>query len=159
VRKSRTTSIHTKFRSQFLLANEDVPFINTDIDLQRIAKDKYCREGDLVIADASEDYDDIGKTIELIDLDNEKVLAGLHTLLARPLNDDIFIGYGAYMMACENVRKQIKIIAQGTKVLGLSTGRMNKILLPVPSKPEQQKIAAFLAAIDCKMGVISNERS
>ena len=55
--------IHTKFKSNFNVDNENVPFINTEIDILKIPSECYCREGDLVIADASEDYDDIGKTI------------------------------------------------------------------------------------------------
>ena len=157
VRNIHYGDIHTKFNSAFDLSRELVPFINSDVDLSRISEDKYCHKGDLVIADASEDYDDIGKTIELINLNDEKVLAGLHTLLARLTSKDIHIGFGTFVMACAPVRKQIKIIAQGTKVLGISTRRMAKIKLPTPCPEEQQKITAFLSAIDQKIDLVSNE--
>jgi type I restriction enzyme, S subunit len=88
--------IHTKFKSRFDIQSENVPFINKTINLDRITEDKFCKEGDLVIADASEDYDDIGKTIELINLNGNRVLAGLHTLLAKRINDDICIGFSTY---------------------------------------------------------------
>ena len=55
--------IHTKFKSRFELNNEEVPFINSSVSLDKILEDKYCKEGDLVIADASEDYNDIGKQL------------------------------------------------------------------------------------------------
>ena len=157
VRNIHYGDIHTKFKNRFELSHEDVPFINLDVDLENISGDKLCKEGDIVIADASEDYADIGKTIEIISLNGEKVLSGLHTLLARLSTNEIYIGYGAYMMACKSVRKQIKIIAQGTKVLGISTGRMKKIKLPIPSPEEQQKIADFLSAIDQKIEFIATE--
>ncbi len=157
VRNIHYGDIHTKFKPNFELLLEDVPFINLDVSLENISSDKFCKEGDLVIADASEDYDDIGKTIELINLNDEKVLAGLHTLLARRSTKDIHIGYGAYVMACTPVRKQIKIIAQGTKVLGISAGRIEKINLPIPSPEEQQKIANFLSALDKKIDLIAAE--
>lgn len=157
VRNIHYGDIHTKFKPKFYLSQEDVPFINTDVDLSRISDDKYCKVGDLVIADASEDYDDIGKTIELINLNGEKVLAGLHTLLARISSNDIYIGYGAFVMACATVRKQIKTIAQGTKVLGISVRRMEEIKLPIPSTDEQQKIADLLSSIDRKIDLIATE--
>lgn len=157
VRNIHYGDIHTKFKPAFELLHEQVPFINSDVDLSRISKDKYCQHGDLVIADASEDYNDIGKTIELINLNNEMTLAGLHTLLARLTSKDIHIGFGAFMMACAYVRKQIKIIAQGTKVLGISAGRMTKIKLPVPCPEEQRKITDFLTSIDQKIDLVSTE--
>ena len=111
-----------------------------------------------MIADASEDYNGIGKTIELLNLNGESVLAGLHTLLAKRNSDRIHIGYGAYVMACNIVRQQIMRIAQGTKVLGISIGRMNEIELPIPSKKEQQKITAFLSPVDAKIEQLTKKR-
>ena len=76
--------IHTKFPTILSISgNKDVPFINNDIDLSKYKDDQYLQEGDLIIADASEDYADIGKAIEVKDINEEKVLAGLHTILAR----------------------------------------------------------------------------
>ena len=93
VRNIHYGDIHTKFQTHFHLANEYVPLINDDVDLAKIKEDSYCKVGDLVIADASEDYADIGKSIELIDINNEKLLAGLHTFLARPSSESIALGY------------------------------------------------------------------
>jgi type I restriction enzyme, S subunit len=150
--------IHTKFKSRFDIQSENVPFINKTINLDRITEDKFCKEGDLVIADASEDYDDIGKTIELINLNGNRVLAGLHTLLAKRINDDICIGFSTYLMVNEKVRKQIKLIAQGTKVLGISAIRVNKIKLKVPKLEEQQKIASFLSSVDERLSQLGKKK-
>lgn len=57
--------IHTKFPTIFDITQSKVPFINSDIDISKIKTECYCKVGDLVIADASEDYNDIGKTIEI----------------------------------------------------------------------------------------------
>lgn len=76
--------IHTKFQTLFDLEKENVPYINKDISLNRISEDFYCEEGDVIFADASEDLNDVGKSIEIINLNGEKLLSGLHTLLARP---------------------------------------------------------------------------
>ena len=151
--------IHTKFKSLFFLKKETVPFINEDINLSKIKEEQYCKVGDIVIADASEDYNDIGKSIELIDIANAKILAGLHTFRARPYTKKTAVGYFNYLLKSWNLRKQIMMIAQGTKVLGLSTKRFSKLKLNIPTKPEQKKIATFLSAIDKKIQQLSRKKA
>lgn len=150
--------IHTKFQPHFYLRNENVPYINGDVDLSKIKAELYCKTGDIIIADASEDYADIGKSIELIDIDNVKILAGLHTLLARPISEKIFVGFTSYLLKSWTSRKQIMTIAQGSKVLSLSTGRVSNLELNIPSLPEQQKIASFLSAVDEKIQQLSRKK-
>jgi len=150
--------IHTKFSSLFHLEKENLPFINSETNLSNIKSESYCKEGDLVIADASEDYNDIGKTIEIISLNNQKVLAGLHTFLARPKNGNIGNGFFGYLVKTWFVRKQVMTIAQGTKVLGLSYKRLSKIDLPIPIIQEQQKIATFLSSVDKKLEQLQKKK-
>ncbi|PKG43922.1 restriction endonuclease subunit S [Psychroflexus sp. MES1-P1E] len=159
VRNIHYGDIHTKFQTQFHLANEYVPLINDDVDLAKIKEDSYCKVGDLVIADASEDYADIGKSIELIDINNEKLLAGLHTFLARPSSESTALGYMSFLLKSWKLRKQIMTIAQGTKVLSLSAGRVSNLKLNLPSLPEQQKIASFLSAIDKKIQQLTKKKA
>lgn len=142
--------IHTKFKSNFKIENENVPFIK-DVDVKKIPEDCYCKEGDLIIADASEDYADIGKSIEIINLNNQKLLAGLHTYIARDLSKQMALGFSGYLMQTETVRLQIKTLATGASVLGISKGNLAKVNLNIPSRPEQTKIANFLTAIDDKI--------
>ena len=158
IRNIHYGDIHTKFPTIFELKKEVVPFINNDVNLGNIAKESFCKEGDLVIADASEDYKDIGKTIELKSLSGENVVAGLHTFLARPLKGTMEIGFAGYLMQTWLVRKQVMIIAQGTKVLGIATSRLRKIKLSIPSLPEQQKIASFLTAVDDKIQQLQRKK-
>ena len=150
--------IHTKFQPHFFLRNENVPFINGDVDLSKIKAELYCKTGDIIIADASEDYADIGKSIELVDIDNAKILAGLHTLLARPTSEKTFVGFTSYLLKSWKLRKQIMTIAQGTKVLSLSTTRVANLKLNIPTPPEQQKIASFLSAVDEKIQQLSRKK-
>ena len=151
--------IHTKFRAQFVFTDEIVPFVSSDVDIGNIPCDMYCQDGDLVIADASEDYFGIGKTIEIIDSGKGKIVAGLHTFLARPRLRLVYIGFAAQMMSCEYVRLQIKLIAQGTKVLGISTNRLKTIILPLPCIYEQQKISNFLSAVDTRIEQLEKKKA
>ncbi|MFO0322123.1 MAG: hypothetical protein ACK504_06825 [Bacteroidota bacterium] len=109
--------IHTKFQTLFDITKEEVPFVNEEMNVKRIADDFYCKEGDIVFADASEDLNDVGKSIEIINLHNEKLLSGLHTLLARPKDNYFSIGFNGYLFKSNNIRLQIQKEAQGSKVL------------------------------------------
>lgn len=150
--------IHTKFQTHFYLRNERVPLILSGVDLLKIKEESYCKNGDLIIADASEDYADIGKSIELIEIESAKLLAGLHTFLARPISNKTFIGFTSYLLKSWRLRKQIMIIAQGTKVLSLSPGRFADLDLNLPTVAEQQKIASFLSAVDEKIQQLSRKK-
>ena len=96
--------IHTKFQTLFEIKNEDVPFINNEINLSRISQENYCKEGDVVFADASEDLNDVGKSIEITNVNNEKLLSGLHTLLARPHANNFYIGFNGYLFKSNSIR-------------------------------------------------------
>ncbi len=150
--------IHKKLRDLLDINKETLPFINEDVDLSRIKEESYCQEKDLVIADASEDYADIGKCTEIANLNGERVLAGLHTFLARPNKHPIALGFTSFLVHSWFVRKQVLTIAQGSKVISLSTKRLANVRLPIPSLPEQQKIANFLAGIDQKISLLEEKK-
>ncbi|WP_051585086.1 restriction endonuclease subunit S [Chryseobacterium sp. UNC8MFCol] len=140
--------IHTKFQTLFDLEKENVPYINEDIPLSRISEDFYCQEGDIIFADASEDLNDVGKSIEVTNLNGEKLLSGLHTLLARPQKNIFFKGFLGYLLKSDSVRNQIKREAQGSKVLSINAGRISNIYLSFPSFSEQHKISECLSLMD-----------
>lgn len=143
--------IHMKFPTIVDCNREDIPYINFDVKLDKIKKDSYCKDGDIVIADASEDYADIGKTIELKNIGESIILAGLHTLLGRDNKGITVDGYRGYMMSTDSIHHQVRILAVGSKVLGISKGNIVKVIVNIPSKKEQEKIASFFSLIDQKI--------
>lgn len=151
--------IHTKFNTLFDITKEDVPFINHDMNTARIIEDFFCKEGDMVFADASEDLNDVGKSMEIVNLNNEKLLSGLHTLLARPKKGKFFIGFTGYLFKSSSIRRQIKKEAQGSKVLSINVGRLSNIEISFPSLPEQQKIATFLTSVDEKLQALKKKEN
>ena len=157
VRNVHYGDIHTKFSTLFDINDELVPYINKEMDLSKVKKESYLQLGDLLIADASEDYNDIGKTIEVVNLNDEKVISGLHTFHARPNKHKMALGFSGYLLQSWLIRKQVMKIAQGTKVLGISTGRLAEIKFFIPSYAEQTQIAHFLSAIDKKIAVVQTQ--
>ncbi len=142
--------IHTKFKGLLDLSKEKVPYLNQEVDISKVAEEDYCQEGDLVIADASEDYADIGKSIEVVNLNNERLVAGLHTYIARS-NTKMALGFKSYLMQCWDIRHKVMVIATGVSVLGISKTNLSKITIEFPCVKEQQKIANFLSSIDDKI--------
>lgn len=149
--------IHTKFKTRFELKNEVVPFVNEGALGVKVKPDSYCRPGDLVIADASEDYKDVGKAIEVIDVGNKKITAGLHTYIARDKNLQMALGFGGCLMQSAPVRRQIKFLATGTSVLSISKTNLSKIDLLIPSKSEQTAISDYSAKFDKKIEIIKSQ--
>ena len=150
--------IHTKFSMLFDVKEEAVPFLSSEIDTNKIAENQFLQVGDLVIADASEDYKDIGKAIEVINLDNKKVVAGLHTYIARPA-ERCAIGFNGYLMQTFEVREQIKKLATGISVLGISKTNLGKVELKIPCLAEQTKIASFLSNVDEKISQLTQKHA
>lgn len=140
--------IHTELKPQFIAKNTNLPFIDTSEDLARWKEDNYLKEKDIVIADASEDYADIGKAIEVISLNGQKILAGLHTIIARPKTNKISSGFMSIYLQTNLYKDEIKKIAQGTKVLGLPKKYLRNISIMLPTLEEQQKIFQFVTSIE-----------
>ena len=141
--------IHTKFSTSFRMEAEMVPFVNPSESLSKLKSDAYCQEGDMVFADASEDLTDVGKSIELVDLNGERVLSGSHTILARQKRKVFIVGFAGHLFKGRGVRAQIEREAQGTKVLQISPGRLAGIKVVFPqNKEEQQRIASCLSSLD-----------
>lgn len=151
--------IHTKFRASFDATRENIPFVNQEVDLTKIAEENYCKVGDLIVADASEDYKDVGKAIEILNLDGHKVLAGLHTLMLRDIKNQTARGFKAFLMQTYSVRLQIMKMATGVSVLGITKGNLSKVKIRLPSFPEQQKIAAFLSVVDARLQQLTRQKT
>jgi type I restriction enzyme S subunit len=148
--------IHSKFRAAFMQSREPVPYI-ISAEAHAFKDDQFCKVGDVVIADASEDYADIGKSIEIIELNGTPLVAGLHTYIARPKSKQTAVGFFGHYLRDFKLRRQIMRIAQGISVLGVSKGNLEKLTLTIPHPAEQRKIADFLTAIDDKINHVSNE--
>ena len=92
----------------------------SDIKINIHNGENYCKDGDLVLADASEDYDGIGKAVELINVGDNKIVSGLHTILARDTNKIMSLGFKGYLFNTSLIHNQIRVLANGFKVYGIS---------------------------------------
>lgn len=149
--------IHGKFPALFRQSVAAAPYITSTAPIRAPKDADFCRPGDVIFADASEDYADIGKTIEIIEVEEHSLLAGLHTHLARPKEGCLAIGFPGYLMRTEAVRHQVMRFAQGISVLGISKDNLAKVRVQVPHPDEQRKIADALSAMDAKIAAVANQ--
>lgn len=147
IRNIHYGDIHTKFGMLLNINKTELPKIIGSLN-KNITDNSYCIDGDLVIADASEDYKGVGKSIELINVSDSKIISGLHTILARQIYDDFSRGFMGYLMNSDVIHNQVKFYAVGSKVYSISKSNLCKLVVNFPSKDEQTKIANFLSVID-----------
>ncbi|TPL72287.1 restriction endonuclease subunit S [Mesorhizobium sp. B2-3-15] len=142
--------IHTKFSMRFSQKQQEVPYLLESATAGPIHPEAFCEVGDIVIADASEDYADIGKAIEIVEAAPMSIVAGLHTFLARPKPAKLALGFGGYLFQSPSVRRQIKRLAQGISVLGISKTQLEKVVIELPHIDEQRRLVDFLSVLDDK---------
>ena len=139
--------IHKKYGNVVDVENDVATYIK---DTEQISKYEFCCENDIIFADASEDYDGIGKAIELINV-NEMLVSGLHTIHARDKKQFFSPLFKGYYFNTPIIHNQIRILANGFKVFGISKDNINNLKVMLPSKQEQDKIAKLLSLLDKKI--------
>ncbi|MHA7218629.1 restriction endonuclease subunit S [Arthrobacter sp. MDT1-48-3] len=106
--------------------------------------------GDLVFADASEDLDGVGKSVEISDVPPEGVVPGLHTIAARFDKSVLADGFKAYIQFMPAFRAALLRLAAGTKVLATTRSYLSSIALTLPGTAEQFAIAEVLQNADAE---------
>lgn len=101
--------------------------------------------GDLVFADASEDPDGVGKSVEITSVPSEGVVPGLHTIAARFSKTVLADGFKAYLQCVPAFREQLLRLAAGTKVLATTRSYISSVTLSLPGVEEQRAIAEVLS--------------
>lgn len=135
--------IHTRFDTFLDISKESLPYINKDM----VKNFMYLENGDIIISDTSEDYEGVGKLVEIVNLGDSKVISGLHTLLLRSKADNLLNGFKGYLFNEERVRLEFLKYVTGIKVYSISKNSLSKVLIPIPSRMEQEQIKQKLDAI------------
>ena len=124
--------IHVKCLHFLDLDKITLPTINKDL----LKNYPTLKEGDIIVVDASEDYEGVGKSVEVINLKDRKVISGLHTFLLRDKGDKIANGFKGYIHSNKLVKKQMDNLATGLKVYGVQKTTSKSLSFPTkPSKP------------------------
>lgn len=150
--------IHTKY--PLIISPKEIDlFISTE---QAINAD-LLRSGDLILLDASEDYEGTTKCIELSNVSPEdKIVSGLHTIALRDDHGVFANNFKAYLTSMPYVKQNFWKQISGVKVYGISKDNLKKIKVLVPPIEEQKKIAEILGtwnrAIEELTGLIGEKK-
>lgn len=136
--------IHTKY--PLIISPKEIDlFISTE---QAVNAD-LLRSGDLILLDASEDYEGTTKCIELSKvLPEDKIISGLHTMALRDDHGIFANNFKAYITSMPYVKQNFWKQISGVKVYGISKDNLKKIKVLVPPIEEQKKIAEILETWD-----------
>ena len=136
--------IHTRFHHFIDFFRDEVPHLlaNKSVTATRL------RDGDLIVADASEDEAGVGKSVEVRNLGATEAVSGLHTLLLRAKNKKTRDGYRGYLLEKAPVKMQLRRLATGLKVFGISKRALRDVCIPLPPIREQRAIAEALSDVD-----------
>lgn len=137
--------IHTEWNNKLDLNKERLPRIS-----KNIVSSAFVMDGDLIMADASEDYEGIGKTVEVFNVGDKQLVAGLHTFLLRDKEKVLADGFRGYLHSIPAVKCSFDRLATGMKVYGISKKNLSSVCIPVPSLEEQTAIATILSDMDAE---------
>ena len=123
---------------------DELPFLNSDI---KVRENALLHTGDIIFADTAED-ETVGKAIELLNVDNRAICAGLHTVALRPHEDIFANGFLGYFLNSEAFHSSLLPYVTGIKVSSISKTTIKNSLVLCPPKEEQAAIANALRDID-----------
>lgn len=101
---------------------------------------------DLIVADASEDYQGIASPAVIQALPDENLVAGLHTIALRPQDTNATFLY--YLLHTGNFKHFGYRAGTGLKVFGISWPNLSKFEFNLPSQKEQDKVVDLLRLLD-----------
>ena len=135
-----------KFGECLEVTKEILPFIRDDSIAEKY-KDSFLQNGDIIIADTAED-ETVGKCTEIVNLSNQKIIAGLHTMPVRS-NENFAAGYLGFYLNSDSFHNQLKPLMQGTKVTSISKRAIQDTVVKYPlALEEQQEIGKYFWNLD-----------
>lgn len=146
--------IHMKWRSFLDCSSNELPLI----EKYKVGNVPFLEDGDLVMADASEDYEGIGISVEVKNATGRKVVAGLHTFLLRGDKEVLADGFKGYLQYIPIVKDSLRKAATGISVYGISKNNVKNISICLPEITEQHAISTVLSAMDAEIAALEQKR-
>jgi type I restriction enzyme, S subunit len=128
--------------------------LQTYIPREKVQAIPRLADGDLLMADASEDTTAIGKAVEIIGLNGDEAVAGLHTMVLRGYKTHLADGFKGYLQHLPKVRTALVRLATGVSVFGITKSGVKAIEVTIPKPVEQTAIAAILSDMDAEIAAL-----
>ena len=117
--------------------------------------EKYSiRKGDVIITKDSETPDDIAKPAIVVD-DLPGVLCGYHLAILRPRN--VYGPFLAQLLRLARIRHEFYRAANGVTRYGLGRHAIASLIVRLPNRAEQQRIATVLDCVDRHVEILQRK--
>ncbi len=146
--------VHAHAKPVFDCRNGSLP----RIDRTRIGNASRLEDGDLVMVDASEDLEGVGKSFEVQGVTGRTIVAGLHTILCRGNSAHWAMGFKAYLQFIPAFKSALLRVATGISVYAVSKKQLADVEIALPPVPEQRAIVAVLSDIDAAIAALERRR-
>ena len=149
IRSEGTPAIHygeiyTKYG---LAATETYSFLDPEL----ASRLRFVSPGDVVLVSAGETIEDIGKSFTWLGEGD----AVIHDACYGIRSSEIDPRYMVHFFNTHNFRSQLRKYISSSKISAISTEKLGKVFIPVPSPEEQKEIADVLDSIDCLVSDLS----
>ncbi|RGT55374.1 restriction endonuclease subunit S [Lachnospira eligens] len=124
-----------KFGEVLDVGKEQLPMITDERVLSKY-KASFLQNGDVIVADTAEDST-VGKCSEIVGLNGDIVLSGLHTIPYRPV-EKFATGYLGYYLNSGAYHNQLIPLMQGIKVTSVSKSAMQDTDIVYPKSVKEQ---------------------
>ena len=150
VRNVHYGDILIKFGEIIDVSKDELPYIKDEVIAKSLSEDCLLQNSDVIFADAAED-NTVGKCAEIISINDEFVVSGLHTIPCRP-SIGFSKGYLGYCLNANSFHDQLLPLIQGTKISSISKKALLSTTVSFPTDMEEQKqITSFLYNIDIQI--------
>ena len=146
--------VHSQRRPMLDLDGARLPRIDSSL----VKNIPNVRNGDLVMVDASEDFEGVGKSVEVHGVGNKSVVAGLHTILCRSNPNHWVFGYKSYLQFTPSFKSALVRSATGTSVYGITKNQLANVEILLPSLVEQWAITTILNDMDKEIVALEQHR-
>ncbi|MCD8175078.1 MAG: restriction endonuclease subunit S [Phascolarctobacterium sp.] len=135
-----------KFPAVLDCQKKEIPYINRDC-VSKLGT-VVLHDKDVIIADTAED-ETVGKATELINVGEQRIVSGLHTIPCRPKQPEQFAPkWLGYFINHRSYHNQLLPLITGTKVSSVSKSAIADTVIVIPERNEQEHIVDALSDID-----------
>lgn len=146
VRNIHYGDVLIKFPAVLDCQKEEIPYINRDC-VSKLGT-VVLHDKDVIIADTAED-EMVGKATELINVGEQRIISGLHTIPCRPKQPEQFAPkWLGYFINHRSYHNQLLPLITGTKVSSISKSAIADTVIVKPERNEQEQIVEALSDID-----------
>lgn len=140
--------IHSFYQTAFLDFSTQANIPQIEGNKNNLSEKDYLIDGDIVMADVSEDYEGIGKNVVVMNIGGKIAVGGLHTIVLRCIDNSVDKYFSAHIFDGEAIRNELRKKATGISVYSVSKASLNALLLNLPPISEQKAIAKILSTWD-----------